>query len=167
MNLPSHAVVIGRVGEPFEGKWHPYLIAVFRRVAIEREDAFLLLVGAPASITTAVEDLEPPIRARCRLVSPTPEDRQLRSYYSVMDVFLHIAAIGESFGMVLAEAMLCGTPVVTLATPYGDNAQCEIVEHPDSGFVRTSPGELVDSGTFHCWGILHSGQRWEYAVANR
>ncbi len=142
LNLPSHAIVIGRVGEPFEGKWHPYLIAVFRRVAIEREDAFLLLVGAPASIKSAVEGLEPSIRERCRLVSPTPDDGQLRSYYSVMDVFLHIAAIGESFGMVLAEAMLCGTPVVTLATPYGDNSQCEIVEHPDTGFVVHRPENL-------------------------
>lgn len=142
LNLPAHAVVVGRVGEPFEGKWHPYLIEVFRRVAIDREDAFLLLVGAPASIRSAVDGLEPSIRDRCRLVSPTSSDGVLRAYYSVMDVFLHVAAIGESFGMVLAESMLCGTPVVTLATPYDDNTQCELVEHSGAGFVVHRPENL-------------------------
>ena len=44
-----------------------------------------------------------------------------------MDGFLHVSRIGESFGMVLCEAMLCGVPVVTLSTPLKDNSQLEVV----------------------------------------
>lgn len=43
--------------------------------------------------------------------------------------------IGESFGIVLAEAILCGLPVVTLQTPYADNSQAEVVGHNIGGLV--------------------------------
>lgn len=42
-------------------------------------------------------------------------------------MFLHIANQGESFGMVLAESLLCETPIITLNTPWRDNSQCEVV----------------------------------------
>lgn len=33
---------------------------------------------------------------------------------------MHMARIGETFGIVLAEAILCGLPVVTHQTPYSE-----------------------------------------------
>ncbi len=42
-------------------------------------------------------------------------DKALTDFYSSIDVFVHISAIGESFGYVLTEAMICGCPVITLA----------------------------------------------------
>jgi glycosyltransferase involved in cell wall biosynthesis len=45
----------------------------------------------------------------------------------------------EPFGMVMIEAMACGTPVV--ATPMG--AVNEIVDDGVTGFVRATPGDLA------------------------
>ena len=50
---------------------------------------------------------------------------------------LHYARYGESFGYALAEAAIVGLPVVAQATPWGDNAQLELVRHGETGFVAT------------------------------
>ena len=60
-----------------------------------------------------------------------------------MDIFVLIAEQGESFGMVLAESLLCQTPVVTLATPWGDNSQGEVVGNRLGGFCAATKKELV------------------------
>jgi hypothetical protein len=65
--------------------------------------------------------------------------------YSSMDCFVHGAQIGESFGMVLAEAMLCGCPVVTASRPHKDNSQVEVVGHRRGGVVAASLANLDDA----------------------
>ena len=45
------------------------------------------------------------------------DDKELSNCYSAIDIFVHAANQGESFGMVLAEAQLCQTPIITLSTP--------------------------------------------------
>ena len=47
----------------------------------------------------------------------------------------------EPFGMVMIEALACGTPVVT--TPFG--AAPEIVDNLVTGFVRSGAAALVDA----------------------
>ena len=37
--------------------------------------------------------------------------------------------------MVISEAILCGTPVISLATPWADNSQCEVTGHKLGGYV--------------------------------
>lgn len=66
----------------------------------------------------------------------------LSAAYASIDIFLHISAIGESFGMVLAESLLCETPVITHATPWADNSQGEVIGHEIGGFVATTPNKL-------------------------
>src|SRR5207248_1510378 len=47
----------------------------------------------------------------------------------------------EPFGMVMIEALACGTPVI--ATPHG--AAPEIVEHGITGFLCTTDDEFLDA----------------------
>ncbi len=47
----------------------------------------------------------------------------------------------EPFGLVMPEAMACGTPVIV----FNRGAASEIVEHGESGFVVDSTNEMMDA----------------------
>jgi dTDP-4-amino-4,6-dideoxygalactose transaminase len=56
---------------------------------------------------------------------------------------LHASQIGESFGMVLAEAHLNGIPIITLNTPLNDNTQNELIGNGRGGFVVTDQENMI------------------------
>lgn len=62
-------------------------------------------------------------------IERTGSKDELASFYSVADVFLNLS-IEETFGLVTAEAMACGTPVIV----YNSTASPELVS-PETGRV--------------------------------
>ena len=134
--------ICGRVGQPLPGKWHPANILSFLPVARKDPKAFLLLIGLPDSLRPLLAKLPSDVRARIRELPMTASDEELSLFYSSLDCFLHAASQGESFGYILAEAMMCGCPVVTVSTPLRDNSQIEVVGHMQGGLVAASYNEL-------------------------
>jgi glycosyltransferase involved in cell wall biosynthesis len=123
LNVPGRPFVCGRIG-----KWDPALFRAFATLAAARDDAYLLCVDDAPDVQPAVQRFIPaPFRSRVHLLPKMLDDEQLRRFYCSLDCLLHAATIGETFGMVMAEAMACGVPVVTCARPHKDNAQCEVV----------------------------------------
>jgi glycosyltransferase involved in cell wall biosynthesis len=145
LGVPPERFLFGRVGQPHAAKWSPRMLAAFAEVVARGRDVGLLMVGAPPEIAAAAGRL--PAGARERVVSlpVTDCDRRLAELLTTMDGFLHIARIGESFGMVLCEAMLCGVPVVTLSTPLKDNSQLEVVRHGVGGLVALDPAAVPEA----------------------
>ena len=72
-------------------------------------------------------------------------DDALSIAYSAFDLMIHVAEQGESFGYVLAEALLCKTPVITLSTPWGDNSQCEVVGNRKGGYVVNKSNHITNA----------------------
>jgi len=66
-------------------------------------------------------------------------DSLLALYYSAADLFIY-PSLAEVFGLVVAEALACGTPVVTFKT----GGIPEIVEHLKTGYVA----EYKNTGDF-------------------
>ena len=85
-----------------ESKRVPLLVEAFRTVRRERPSARLLLQRHPAVRTAAGEGVE--------LIDPDDRDELARTYSSAWVSAL--PSWGEAFGLVLAEALACGTPVV-------------------------------------------------------
>jgi len=135
LGLPKNAFVFGRIGQPHPAKWSLSMINAFEKVARRHDDVFLALVGVPRAYERHIEKANARIGNRIRLLPFMHGDERLRRCYGAFDSFLHVADIGESFGMVLCEAMLCGVPVITLATPCKDNSQAEVVGHEIGGLV--------------------------------
>lgn len=131
--IPHNAFVIGRVGQPNIASWSSLLVDIFESVCLKEPAVWLLLANPPSIIEDRLA------RSTCRksvtIIKDSLDDGALRKVYSSMDLFLHIAGIGESFGYVNAEAVLTGTPVLTMATPWFGNSQIEVVENGVSGFV--------------------------------
>ena len=73
--------------------------------------------------------------ARVTLAPFTTERATVARYLAASDAMLHYARYGESFGYAMAEAALAGLPVIAQATPWGDNAQAELIRDGETGFL--------------------------------
>lgn len=89
------------------------------------EDELLVMVGVDSSIRMLQND-------RIICIPRTQFAEELALWYNVSDVVLSLSK-GETFGMTIAEAYACGTPVIT----YNNSAQPELITE-DTGFVVES-----------------------------
>jgi glycosyltransferase involved in cell wall biosynthesis len=125
--IPSDAFLFGRIGQHFYGKWSHYLIDLFSKfINNVDKNCFLITVNPPREIVNYINKKKV---SNIVIIDKLVGDKALQDCYSSINVFLHIANQGESFGMVLAESLLCETPAITLSTPWGDNTQCEVIGH--------------------------------------
>jgi glycosyltransferase involved in cell wall biosynthesis len=124
--IPQEDFIFGRIGQHYYGKWSVYLIDLFKKfIKNTNSKSCLLLVNPPKEIIECINNKN--LGKKVIVIDKITNDNELRQCYSTMDIFLHIANQGESFGMVLAESLLCETPIITLNTPWGDNSQYEVV----------------------------------------
>lgn len=138
--------VILRVGQPYNGKWNYKIIDLFIEFHRNHPQALLWLVGAAPSVLHRINGLsDKSVKSRILLTDKLIGDEKLRLCYGASDVFLHMARIGETFGIVLAEAILCGLPVITHQTPYSENSQAEVVGHLRGGLVANRYGGIYSA----------------------
>lgn len=139
--IKSDDIVIGRIGQHFSSKWSPVLIDVFDTLKQSIKNLKLIIVNPPESILKRSKIS--PYYSDIVHIDQILGDESLAQCYSSIDVFVLIADQGESFGMVIAESLLCETPVVTLATPWEDNSQGEVLGNRIGGFVAANKKEVL------------------------
>lgn len=71
-------------------------------------------------------------------IGRTHNQAELAAYYSMADILLSLST-GETFGMTMAEAYGCGTPVIV----YDNTAQPEIVTPETGRVVKTGDLEAL------------------------
>ena len=91
-------------------KGFPVALAGFARLAATRPDLRLVVVGGGPQ-GGMIDRLAPELRARVDAVGAVAHET-LPTFHAACDVFVAPALGGESFGMVLVEAMAAGLPVV-------------------------------------------------------
>ena len=133
-HIPLNAIVLLRIGQPIIAKWNIRMIDVFVAIKKKFDNVYLFCVGAPQNVIAYSHKFKT-IGGNIIFVDRFENDADLRRCYGASDIFFHMARIGESFGIVLTEAMLCGLPIVTVNTPYCDNSQSEVVGHMKGGIV--------------------------------
>ncbi|MEP6696144.1 MAG: glycosyltransferase family 4 protein [Pseudonocardiales bacterium] len=99
---------LGRFDEPRKG--FAVLLAAFERLAAERPRLRLLVAG-PGEAVDVLADLSPALRERVVMLGRVSERDKARMLRSV-DVYAAPNLGGESFGIILTEAMAAGTPIV-------------------------------------------------------
>jgi len=99
---------LGRMDEPRKGL--AVLLAAFEQLGGQRPGLRLLVAG-PGDAEEVVAKVPAPLRDRVILLGQVSEADKVRVYHSV-DVFCAPNTGGESFGIVLAEAMAAGAPIV-------------------------------------------------------
>jgi len=99
---------LGRFTEPRKG--FPVLVSAFVALAATRPKLRLLVAG-PGDPSDLLAGVPAAIRARIEFLGLVSEEMKARMLRSV-DVYVAPNTGGESFGMILTEAMAAGTPVV-------------------------------------------------------
>lgn len=158
--------VILFVGRVCPEKGVHVLVEAMQRVAEQRDDVVLLVVGGfsqqpPSPLWVQrrgeqfaeIEVLKPDYKNhlerlvgglgdRVRFLGKLPHE-DLPAYYGLADIFVHPAVWQEPFGMTLTEAMGCGLPVVSTRS----GGIPEIVVDGETGLLARSgdPETLADA----------------------
>ncbi|MEJ2031676.1 MAG: glycosyltransferase [Deltaproteobacteria bacterium] len=136
--IPADDFVIGHVGRLAPEKNIGFLAAAVASFIQENEQARLLVVGAgPAAADIRADFTGRRLEGRLHLAGSL-QGQELIDAYHAMDVFA-FASKSETQGMVLAEAMAAGVPVVALDAPGAR----EVVRDRENG--RLLPTENVDN----------------------
>ena len=149
LNNLKNLFIIGRIGRADNSKFDLITLDGFAEFANEVENARFLLVGATPEIISYAIELG--IYDRLILFETTNDLKKLMLYYKSLDVFLAASAIGESFGMVIAEAMTVGVPVITISTEDRDNAQIEMVDNNETGLVVERNANTIVEAIFNLY----------------
>ncbi len=114
--IPQRSLVIGHVGRLAPEKNLPFLCDAVIRVLLDQPKAMFLVVGAGPSETEIRASFENAGLSHRLRMTGALDGIQLADAYRAMNVFV-FASKSETQGMVLAEAMTTGAPVVALDAP--------------------------------------------------
>lgn len=140
LDVAADEVLAVRIGRPPDCKWADWECRAFATAHRHNPRLRLLLMEPPRALWASITagKFGPGILAR-----PATDDQAwLNRLYAAADLTVHASYFGESFGYTIAEAMAAGLPVITLTTPFGDNAQVELVENGVTGWVCGTAAEM-------------------------
>jgi len=153
---------------PFEDEKGDYLFSMGRiceikgnDVAIEvakRTGMRLVLAGEVHSpdMPFFKERIEPYIDGdQIRFIGPLTDEQKVE-WYKRATAFLMPIKWSEPFGLVMIEAMACGTPVIA----FNQGSVPEVIEHGKTGFVTETLEEMV-------WSVKHLSSISPYACRAR
>ena len=128
LNIRKDTFVIGRIGRNADDIHDPISIKAYKE--LENEDTLFLVLSPPPRMVKEAQELG---IKNIQFLPPSTDDIFLSRFYNTLDVLAHARNDGETFGCVIAEAMIHGKPVVTHHS-HIRNAQSELVD-TTCGFV--------------------------------
>ncbi len=136
---------LGRMDEPRKGL--PVLLSAFEILAEDRPNLRLLIAG-PGDVADVLERVPKRFHDRVGLLGMVSEGDKVRAYHSV-DVFCAPNLGGESFGIVLTEAMSAGAPILASDIPafrrvLGEGQAGALFETGDPEALAKEAARLLD-----------------------
>jgi len=140
-HIPKYAFVIGHLGRLTPEKNLGFLSLAIIEFLKRKKDAYFLLVGYGPSKREIKEIFQQNQLQDRLVVAGKLQGKQLINAYHAMDLFA-FSSKTETQGMVLAEAMSAGVPVVALKA----SGVMEVIENGVNGFmVETEETEVFTS----------------------
>jgi glycosyltransferase involved in cell wall biosynthesis len=134
LKISDQDFVVGRSGRNADDIYDGIALRAYK--TIESQRTVLLALSPPPAMRRQARELG--IR-RVIWLEPTVDPVFLSRFYNTLDVLAHARLDGETFGMVIAEALMHGKPVVTHRSNHR-NAQCELVDE-SCGFIAERNGD--------------------------
>ena len=143
LGISDASPVIGRIGRPAIGKWSDLCIRMMPHLVRRVPNVKYLMMGVPEAKKAEIENSN--LADHFVFLEPSPDPVKVVEFYGLIDVLAHSSRIGESFGLVIAEAMAARVPVVVNSTPLRDNAQIELVDHGITGWIANTPESYAEA----------------------
>lgn len=128
LNIPKDTFVIGRIGRNADDIHDSISLSAYKE--IENNNTLFLALSPPPIMVREAQEMG---IKNIHFLDPSTDDIFLSRFYNTLDILAHARADGETFGCVIAEAMIHGKPVVTHMSDIR-NAQAELVDE-SCGFV--------------------------------
>ena len=139
--VQEHEILFGRLSRPEPNKWTDLALDGFRIAAQGNSRLKFLLREPPAEVSSTIRNA--PDCDRFVILPATSDPAELALTIASLDAVIHTSSMGESFGYGIAEPMNYGKPVITNSTPWGDEAQLELVRHGECGFIASTPARMA------------------------
>jgi len=137
---------IGRIGRADNTKWEFRYLEALGAVVKAFPDLEFHVIGITPEVRQKLINMGMGKNIVERPMSTNEKD--IMDFYSSISVMTHFADMGETFGLVLAEAMAAKLPVVTHHTqPPKDSAQAELIDNGYNGLVAVDPQMYADALT--------------------
>ncbi len=122
------------------GRIHPHKGAAEAIEIAKKSGRKLLIAGLVQDANYFKEKVEPQLSSQVQyLGNAEPEKRKI--LLGKAAALLHPISFDEPFGMSVAEAMLCGTPVIA----YNRGSMPELIKHAQTGFLVNNIDEAVEA----------------------
>lgn len=123
-NLLDTDVVFGRIGRPDDNIFDPIGIKAFQKVVKKYSNVYYLIVAPSPKLKQIVEREKTP---NVIFLEPIAQESEVWAFHQALDVMAHFRLDGETFGLNIAESMLCAKPIITHKSPIW-NAHLEYLE---------------------------------------
>jgi len=129
--------IAGRISRADPGKWSSMALDILPILARDIPDFRYNVIGGIPEAFDFVRDNN--LERNVVFFDQVQTDAEIVDFMNSISLLAHANDTGESFGLVIAEAMACGLPVVTHPCQgLKDNAQLELVDHNITGLVATN-----------------------------
>lgn len=153
----------GRISRPDPGKWSGLALEFLPLIVKDIPDFKYHIIGCIPRARNYIEDNG--LVDNVTLYDPVSSDAEITSFLDETSVLVHANDTGESFGLVIAEAMACGLPVITHPCDgLKDNAQLELVDDGVTGLIAKTAEEYANALKFL---FSHPGKARQMGLAGQ
>jgi len=110
LGIGESDVVFGRIGRDVDCIFDPIGIKAFQKIVKEYPSAHYLIMSPPPILRKIVEKEKIP---NVHFLPPTGKEEEVWAFHQANDVLAHFRRDGETFGLNIAEAMICGKPIIS------------------------------------------------------
>jgi len=129
LGIKDNEIVFGRIGRASDNIFDSIGIMAFKQVVKEIPDIHYLIMSPPPILRKIVEEQKIP---NVHFLNPSAKEEDVWAFHQAIDVLAHFRKDGESCGLNIGEAMLCGKPIISHKSRYW-NAH---LEYLDNSFSR-------------------------------